>query len=146
MGSKKVVLDTSVFVAGIIGHGASRSLLGMIIDCRVVPVLCREILEEYIRVVHYPKIAKNISISNVYLIIDAIHKKAEYIVYEGKIRVCRDPEDDKFVELSAKTSMPLVTLDKDILDLRDEEKLLKLDAKQVRILRLEEFLQDHNND
>lgn len=81
MGSKKVVLDTSVFVAGIIGHGASRSLLGMIIDCSVVPVLCREILEEYICVVHCPIIAKDISLSDSYLIIDAILKEVEYFVF-----------------------------------------------------------------
>jgi len=146
MGPKKIVLDTSIFVAGIIGHGASKTILNAIIDCSIAPILCQKILEEYIRVIHYPKIMKKISPSDVYPIIDIIHKKAEYITYEGKIRVCRDPKDDKFVELSAKTSAPLITLDNDILDLRDEEKLLKVDAKQIKILRPEEFLQNHGDD
>jgi len=56
------------------------------------------------------------------------------ITYEGKIHVCRDPEDDKFVELSAKTSAPLITLDNDILDLRSKEKLLRVDTKQIKML------------
>ncbi|MEX0569221.1 MAG: putative toxin-antitoxin system toxin component, PIN family, partial [Candidatus Njordarchaeota archaeon] len=113
MGARKVVLDTSVFVAGIIGHGASKTILGAIIDCSIVPILCREILEEYIRVIHYPKIVKKVSPSDIYSIIDAIHKKAEIVAYEDKIHICRDSEDDKFIELSAKTSALLITLDND---------------------------------
>jgi len=146
MGTKKVVLDTSVFVAGIIGHGASKTILSAIIDCSIVPILCREILEEYIRVIHYPKIVRKISLNDAYSIIDAMYKKAEYAAYEDKIHVCRDPEDDKFVELSAEKSAPLITLDNDILDLRDEEKLLKVNTKQIRILRPEEFLQNYSGD
>ena len=97
MGTKKVVMDTSVFVAGIIGHGASKIILNAVIDCSIIPVLCREILEEYIRVIHYPKIAKRVSPIDVYPIIDLIHKKGEYITYEGKINICKDPEDNKFM-------------------------------------------------
>ena len=143
MGARKVVLDTSVFVAGIIGHGASKRILDMIIDCRILPVLCKEILEEYIRVVHYPKIKKRVNLSDVYSIIDVIHNKAIYVTYESKVHICRDPEDDKFIELSAKTSALLITLDNDILDLRDKEKSLKVNEKQIKILRPAEFLQEY---
>jgi len=142
VGARKVILDTSVFVAGIIGHGASKIILDAIMDCRIIPILCSEILEEYIHVIHYPKIAKKVSLSNVYSIIDAINRKAEYITYKGKIHVCRDPEDDKFIELSAKTSAPLITLDNDILDMRDEKKMLKVNSEQIRIFKPREFLQE----
>ncbi len=56
MGTRKIVMDTSVLVAGMIGHCASRVILNMIIDCGIIPIICREILQEYIRVIHYPKI------------------------------------------------------------------------------------------
>jgi len=33
MGTRKTVMDISVLVAGMIGYGASRVILNMIIDC-----------------------------------------------------------------------------------------------------------------
>ena len=49
MGERRIVLDTSVLIAGIIGHGASSEILDKIISCEIIPVLSKEIIITHIR-------------------------------------------------------------------------------------------------
>jgi len=60
------------------------------------------------------------------------------------ISLCRDPEDDKFLEVAYEARVDyIITLDTDLLDMRDEDtKEVDINSYKVRILRPEEFLQE----
>ena len=56
--------------------------------------------------------------------------------------MCRDPDDDKYLEIAYQAKADyIVTLDKDLLDLRDKNKQAKINKHTVKILTPKEFLQ-----
>jgi len=63
-----------------------------------------------------------------------------------EFKLCRDPEDDDFLNVAyeAKASC-IITLDNDLLNLRDESGELKLREHEIKILRPEEFLKQLKN-
>jgi len=77
------------------------------------------------------------------LILDKLHRIALKTTPKEKFKLCRDPRDDDFLNVAyeAKASC-IVTLDKDLLNLRDESGALKLKEHRIKILRPEEFLKE----
>ncbi len=140
MVSRKVVLDTSVFIAGIIGHGASKEILMMILDCNLKIVLSREIIIEYVKVLSYPRIAKRLKKFYVLSIISALYKKAVLVTPGKHIKLCRDPDDDKFIEAAFEAKAVLISFDDDILSLRNNENVLQVNNQKILILTPSEFL------
>ncbi|MBO3768868.1 MAG: putative toxin-antitoxin system toxin component, PIN family [Thermoproteota archaeon] len=62
-----------------------------------------------------------------------------------KFRLCRDPTDDEFLNVvyEAKANC-IITLNKDLLNLWNEAKKLKLKEHVIKILWPEEFLKELN--
>lgn len=104
MGQEKIraVLDTSVLVSALLFEGPVGRLVPLWREGRFVPVVSKDILVEYLRVLAYPKFG---------LTADEITSLVEEVVLPfavtvrtggGKPSIIReDPEDDKFLYAAA---------------------------------------------
>lgn len=96
-----LVIDTKVFVSGLIsGSGAPAKILRAIRENRAIHVVSDPIVEEYLRVLDYPRIRKFKKISD-----EFIATIAAYLIYQtyrveltSNLRMSRDPDDDVFLQ------------------------------------------------
>jgi len=139
---KKVIIDTSVLIAGILGNHTSRTLLNLIFKGKVKILLSHDIFDEYIAASHYSKIIKRVDTSLLDYVLDTIFKKAEILDVEMEVNLCRDPKDNKFFSLTIQgNAEAIITWDPDILSLRNENKLFTHKHKKIYILTPPEFLE-----
>lgn len=93
----KVVIDTNVIVSALLFGGTPGELIPLWQNNRIHPLVSREIIDEYIRVLAYPKF-------------ELTEKEIQYLVYQqllpyfqvvktqpGQVIVQTDPFDDKFI-------------------------------------------------
>lgn len=129
----RAVLDTNVLVSALLFGGRVSALQAAWQGGRVRLVLCRETVDELLRVLAYPKFrlsAREIS----FLIESEVLPFADVVDISGrKEAYCRDPEDDKFIHcaLSGRCKY-LVSGDKDLTSLGQ--------VGTLRIVPPEEFL------
>ncbi|HWP91873.1 MAG TPA: putative toxin-antitoxin system toxin component, PIN family [Thermodesulfobacteriota bacterium] len=137
MGKKKskikVVLDTNVLVSALLFKKETSKIVALWKSGKIVPVLSKEIFDEFKRVLEYPKFAltKN-EISH--LILEEVLPFFEVIEVKTSIKgICKDLDDDKFIScaLSAKARF-VVSGDKDLWSLKS--------FKSVRIIRPSDLL------
>jgi putative PIN family toxin of toxin-antitoxin system len=112
----RLVIDTNVFVSGLIsGTGFPAQILNAIRHKKAIHLVSDPIVEEYLRVLDYPRIRKFRNITD-----EFIADIAAYLVYQtervelvSKITLSRDPDDDVFLEtaVDGKATL-LVTGDK----------------------------------
>jgi len=118
-----LVIDTNVFVSGLIsGTGSPAKILRAIQNKKVIHLVSDPIVEEYLRVLEYPRIRRFKKITDAF-----VADIAAYLIYQtervelvSKIKLSRDPADDVFLETAVDGSANLlVTGDKtDLLSLR----------------------------
>jgi putative PIN family toxin of toxin-antitoxin system len=97
----RLVIDTNVFVSGLISaSGAPARILRAIRQNRAIHVVSDPIVEEYLRVLDYPRIRKFEKISD-----EFIATIAAYLIYQthrveltSNVRMSRDPDDDVFLQ------------------------------------------------
>jgi len=136
----KVVVDTSVIIAGLIGRGSSNRILRLILMGKLKVILSKDIFREYVRAVHYPEL--RIPLSYAYIILDKLYRLAEQVHPTKKFNICRDPDDNKFLEVAYEGKADyLITLDRDLLDLRNCNKELELNGHRMKILTPKELLE-----
>jgi len=121
-----LVIDTNVFVSGLIsGTGSPAKILRAIQNKKVIHLVSDPIMEEYLRVLEYPRIRRFKKITDAF-----VADIAAYLIYQtervelvSKIKLSRDPADDVFLETAVDGSANLlVTGDKtDLLSLREIE-------------------------
>jgi putative PIN family toxin of toxin-antitoxin system len=132
----RLVLDTNVFVSGLIsGTGPPAQILRSIQERKVVHLVSDPILEEYLRVLKYPRIRKFRKITDAF-----IADIAAYLVYQTErvelvsgVRLSRDPDDDVFLgtAVDGKATL-LVTGDKtDLLSLGAVEGIPIVSAREA---------------
>ena len=119
----RLVIDTNVFVSGLIsGTGSPAKILRAIQNKKVIHLVSDPIMEEYLRVLEYPRIRRFKKITDAF-----VADIAAYLIYQtervelvSKIKLSRDPADDVFLETAVDGSANLlVTGDKtDLLSLR----------------------------
>ena len=144
MEPKKIILDTSAFISGIISKKKS-IIFDLILDRKAILVISDQIFLEYWRAIHYHRILNRIAdINSLYRFFSYIYVIAEKIEPKTKLNLCRDPQDNKFLEAAyeAKASY-LITLDKDLLDLRNSNKLFKILDHEIKILKPKEFIKEY---
>jgi len=97
----RLVIDTNVFVSGLISaSGAPTKILRAIRQNRAIHVVSDPIVEEYLRVLDYPRIRKFEKISD-----EFIAAIAAYLIYQthrveltSNVRMSGDPDDDVFLQ------------------------------------------------
>jgi putative PIN family toxin of toxin-antitoxin system len=134
MGKKKkkvarVVLDTNVIISALLFTGEVSRLVHLWQDRKIIPVISRETFEELRDVLQYPKFGLTDT-----EILDII--ESEILPYFDVIdlvdetqKVCRDPEDDKFIACAISAGVDyLVSGDRDLADLKRYKNLRILTA------------------
>lgn len=120
---KKVVIDTGVFVRALINpSGVNAQLFQLAHKYEVI--VSEPIIEELIEVLYRS------SLRNKYLCITKINikeileviKVAKHVVPKRKIVICRDPDDNKFIECAVEGKVDyIISGDKDLLDMKEYE-------------------------
>lgn len=132
----RVVLDTNAVISALLFSGVSSKLVSLWQNGSITPLLSREILDEYLRVLSYPKF--QLSEEEIkQLIQEEILPFAEVVKPKRRLRVVRrDPSDNKFLEcaVAGKASV-ILSGDKDLLSLRS--------FRRIRIQSPAQFLADH---
>src|SRR5438477_11743593 len=119
----RLVIDTNVFVSGLIsGTGSPAKILRAIQNKKVIHLVSDPIMEEYLRVLEYPRIRRFEKITDAF-----VADIAAYLIYQtepvelvSKIKLSRDRAGDVFLETAVDGSTNLlVNGDKtDLLALR----------------------------
>ena len=137
----RLVIDTNVFVSGLIsGGGAPARLLRAVQARRAVHVVSDPIVEEYLRVLDYPRIRKFRKITDAFVADIAAYLiyQTERVELQSRITIGPDPDDDVFLDTAVDgRATLLVTGDKtDLLALGSIEGIPIVPAPEA-ILRLE---------
>jgi putative PIN family toxin of toxin-antitoxin system len=136
----RLVIDTNVFVSGLIsGASSPAQILKAIQQKKVIHLVSDPIVEEYLRVLDYPQFRKFKKITD-----EFVADIAAYLVYQtervelsSKIRLSPDPDDNVFLETAVDGKADwLVTNDKaDLLALRAVQEIPIVSAREV-VVRL----------
>lgn len=121
----RVVLDTNVVVSALLFTGISSKLVQLWQGGAITALVSRSILEEYLRVLSYPKF--KLSEGDIRgLIQEELLPYLEVVKIGRRLRVVdRDPSDDKFVECAvAGKARVIISGDKDLLSIGRYRKTL----------------------
>ena len=125
----KVVVDTNVMISGVFFGGAPRMVLNAIVDEKITACATLEIVDEYQEIVEEMIARKQGHLSRT--ILDPLIQKLRLIEQQSDVQVCRDPDDDKFLNCAKDSgSIYIVSGDKDLLVIQDFEGIKIVTAKQ----------------
>ncbi len=114
----RIVIDTSVYVSGVIYPSSIPRLAVSRGWDEGVPLLSEPTWDELQRVFRKSKLAKYVDTVSVQIFLGQVWAISELVAIPSPIRACRDPRDDKFVELAVHGRADLlVTGDADLLAL-----------------------------
>jgi uncharacterized protein len=113
---ERVVLDTNVLISAVLSpHGKPFACLNWIFDNATL-LVSRELLEEVETRLARPKFTKYIDDSRRRAFVADLALSAVQVELPGILRFCRDPEDDKLLEIAVVGRADcLVTGDQDLL-------------------------------
>jgi len=97
MGKIKVVIDTNVVISALLFGGTPGELINLWKAGHIVPLASKEIIEEYIRVLAYPKF--ELSAQEIdYILYQEILPYFEVVASDSFENIVNaDPSDDKFI-------------------------------------------------
>lgn len=118
MTSARIILDTNVLISRLL---LPSSIAGQVVR-RVLglgaPLVSEETLAELARALSKPKFDPYVSIEDRQTFFQLFARVAEWVAVTSTFRVCRDPKDNKFLELAVDGyATLLITGDKDLLTL-----------------------------
>jgi uncharacterized protein len=113
----RIVIDTNVFISGLISNSQSPPvlILNAVRDKKLVHLISDPIIEEYLRVLDYPKIRKFKKVTDEFIrdISAYLIHWTERIELISKVKLSSDPGDNIFLETAVDGSADfLVTGDK----------------------------------
>ena len=129
---KKIVIDTNVIVSALLFGGKPGELIPLWENGRFEPIVSREIIDEYVRVLAYPKF-------------ELTEKEIRYLVYQqllpyfhvvktytGQVIVQKDPSVDKFIRCAlAGNAKVIVSGNIHLLSLKVYQDILILSPAQI---------------
>ncbi len=131
----KVVLDTNVLISTLLFGGYLEPIRKAWKQGKIRLIFCQDTLEEFVRVLHYPKFGlSNEEIAYLVEIETLPYAKIVENSIELDSHILRDKDDIKFLEcaLSGKADF-LVSGDKELLELKE--------FKGVKIIKAKELLE-----
>jgi hypothetical protein len=124
MGALKVVIDTNVIISALLFGGIPAKLIALWQDGSIKPAASKEIIDEYLRVLAYPKF--QLSEEEIqFLLYQEILPYFDVIVAQTGPRIIKkDPADDKFIRcaLSANAKF-IISGDQHLLALKEYQKI-----------------------
>ena len=115
----RVVVDTNILVRALIKpHGTVGPVLLRLRQGEYTLLYARSLLEELIDVLNRPRIRKKYRLTDrdIQTVVSLILLRGEAVVPEEQITACRDPKDNKFLEVAvAGKADVIVSGDQDLL-------------------------------
>ena len=127
----QIVIDTNVIASAIFFGGNPKKVIDYVMNGSIDAFVSKNILEEYIDTVNYLKC----KFPRKHPVIPLVHieSKCKLIDVKSKFDVCRDPDDNKFLECAYDANCYyIVSGDKDLLSIEY--------FKGINILTVSEFL------
>ncbi|MBU1085076.1 MAG: putative toxin-antitoxin system toxin component, PIN family [Candidatus Beckwithbacteria bacterium] len=123
----RVVLDTNIFISGFYWGGIPKKIFNLWLKNKFTLYISPHTLAELIIVL----IRFNLPKKEIINLKSLIEKHSKKVLPTKKIKVCRDPKDNKFLEVCVASSADyLVTGDKDLLTLKEYKNTQIVNPKQ----------------
>ncbi len=130
----KVVIDTNVVASAMFFGGQPKELLELLVSHKLEAYASTEIITEYQETAE--ELCSRYPEKPVRLPLTAIIAAMRMIEPTSVINVCRDPDDDKFIECAVDAKcLYIVSGDKDLLSLKN--------YGEVQIVSVSEFLSNY---
>jgi putative PIN family toxin of toxin-antitoxin system len=136
MGAHKVVVDTNVLVSALLFGGTPGKLVDLWQKGAIKPLASKQIIDEYLRVLTYPKFKLSEEEIN-FLLYQQILPYFDIIdVHPGPAIIKKDPEDDKFIRCAlAGNAKFVISGDQHLLALKSYQKIkIFSPAKFIKIV------------
>ena len=131
-----VVIDTNVVASAIFFGGKPKDVIDLVMDNSLEAYASQDIIEEYNETVDYLK--EKFSQKAPKLPLFEIESKCRIIEVHSKVDICRDPDDNKFIECALDSECYyIVSGDKDLLTVSEYE--------GIHIVTVAEFLEMYKN-
>jgi len=131
----RFVLDTNIVVAGLLWNGKPRRIVNEIINGAVRCFTSEPLLIELERVLHYPRITKQLAKTNfsVQQWTDQYRRLATIVVPSlPAMAIARDPDDDQVIACALAAKAPfIVSGDNDLLVLKEHDGILIITADEA---------------
>ncbi len=125
----RIVIDTNVVISGIFFGGNPRKILEAVVNGEYVACATADIISEYTEIVNLMLERKQGKINPV--ILSSLHASLKLIDGKSIIEICRDPDDNKFIECAVDSrAIYIVSGDKDLLDIKKYKDIKILTAKE----------------
>ena len=135
MGSKKikrVVIDTNVLVSALLFNGTPGELITLWKEKRIEPVCSKDIIDEYLRVLAYPKFNLTDIEIDYLLSVEILPWFHPVFVPDGKPYIKNDPRDDIFIWCAIEGKAHVI--------ISGDNHLLKMKNPPVPVLSVTDFL------
>ena len=130
----KIVVDTNVLVSGVFFHGYPRMIVESIVEKKFEACASIEIITEYREIIHEMIKRKQGKLSE--SILNPFIENLSIVLPSSKVDVCRDPDDNKFIECALDgKALYIVSGDKDLLVLEK--------YKDIQIITAKEFVEKY---
>ena len=130
---KKVVIDTNVLVSALLFGGAPGELIPLWKEKYIEPVCSKDIIEEYLRVLAYPKFKLTDTEIDYLLSVEILPWFQPVTVPQGKPYIRNDPQDDIFIWCAVEGKAQAV--------ISGDRHLLEMRKSPVPVLSVTDFLE-----
>ena len=130
---KKVVIDTNVLVSALLFNGTPGELVTLWKEKRIQPLCSKDIIDEYLRVLTYPKFKLTDIEIDYLLTVEILPWFKPINVLKGKPYIKNDPQDDIFIWCALEGKAHAV--------ISGDNHLLKMKNPPVPVLSVTDFLE-----
>jgi len=135
------VVDTNLLVRALIGSPGSYPFWQAWEKGYIRLAICQEALEELLEVLSRPRLRRYFPLSDVKRLLSLLRVYGHWVeLPEQRVKLCRDPKDDLFVNLAiASKAQYLISADKDLI----EDEGLKAFVRRtydIHIVTVDEFV------
>ena len=121
-------MDTNVLISGVFFGGFPRKILSSVVIGKITACATAEIINEYEEIVQEMIDRKQGHINKAILV--PLIKAIEIIESSSRIVICRDPDDDKFLECAKDShALYIVSGDKELLVIKEYGSIQIVTAK-----------------
>ena len=114
----RLVIDTNILISGLMSVNSLPQQVFDYATSQAILLISDEVQSEIENVLNRPKLQKYITLERRSKFLSELSQQVERVEINQQIRACRDPKDDKFLELAVcGEANYIITGDADLLDL-----------------------------
>ncbi|MEA5476860.1 putative toxin-antitoxin system toxin component, PIN family [Pseudanabaena galeata UHCC 0370] len=114
----RLVIDTNILISGLMSVNSLPQQVFDYATSQAILLMSDEVQSEIENVLSRPKLQKYITLERRTKFLSELSQQVERVTINQQIRACRDPKDDKFLDLAVcGEANYIITGDADLLDL-----------------------------